>query len=441
MRKGVHTWLTNSSDFKYNYDVQSCDINGRIAAMVSGGIDSMVMLDLLKGSGADFFVVHVNHGIRAEASNDCEFVQKYCSDHGIEFIQYIFDIPSMAKKSKRSIETEARLARRKVADELLNSGKAQKIALAHHADDNAETILMHIFRGSGLDGLKGISESDKIIRPLLNYTREDIEKYAQAHDIRYVVDKTNFDSDYTRNFIRLNVLPLIKTRYPGVVKALNRLASNAAMTLEALDEVLDLSLIEESDDCITLSLKAFESAFAVRYIILAAKKLMPVDITGAQIENVMKLKNAQTGKRAELANGLKAIKEYDRIVFYFEKEDNRDQCVPFAEGIIEFEDKKIHVKSIEPIVERGKTIIAAPVPSGCVFRHRQEGDFFVPYGNKRKTLKKYFIDKKIPSRQRDKLICLCNGNEVLAVIGVEISDKCKIGPKTQSAYLIGEEAI
>ncbi|MCH5164579.1 MAG: tRNA lysidine(34) synthetase TilS, partial [Clostridiales bacterium] len=412
-------------------------ISGRIAAMVSGGVDSMVMLDLLVRGGADVFAVHVNHNIREEADFDCAFVEDYCKNKNIPFIKYSFDIPAMANESGRSIETEARIARRSVIDELIQSGKADRAAVAHHMDDNAETILMHILRGSGVDGLKGIGDSDKIIRPLLNYTRDDIKEYALNNNIRYVEDKTNYDSSYTRNFIRLEVLPLIKTRYPGVVDSLNRLGRSATQTIEALDGGLDDSFIKTEGDTVKLSLAALDSPLAVRYIIKAAKMLMPVDITSVQIQNVLNLSD-RTGSKAELANGLKAYREYDCITFCFDHAAD-DFCVPFAEGITELNGLVIKVQKVQPKLIRGKTIIAAPIPEGCEFRRRREGDSFVPYGGKKKSLKKYLIDKKIPKRLRDDLVCLCLGSEVLAIVGLEISDKCKITSSTTAAYLITKE--
>lgn len=412
------------------------NLRGRIAAFVSGGIDSMVMLDLLVRGGADVFAVHVNHNIREEADADCAFVERYCLDKNIPFIKYSFDIPAMSKASGRSIETEARLARRSVIDKLILSGKADKAAVAHHADDNAETVLMHILRGSGVDGLKGIGESDKIIRPLLAYTRDEIKEYALANNIPYVEDKTNYDSAYTRNFIRLEVLPLIKTRYPGAVEALNRLSRNVAQTIEALDSGLDDSLITKEGDTVKLSLVALDSPLAVRYIIKAAKTLMPVDITSAQIQNVLNLD--KTGSKAELANGLKAYREYDCITFCFDQM-KEDFCVPFTEGKICVGSTVINVQKVAPKPIRGKTIISAPLPEGCEFRRRREGDMFVPYGGKSKSLKKYLIDKKIPKRLRDELVCLCLGHEVLAIVGLEISDKCKITESTAAGYLITKE--
>ena len=411
------------------------NLDGKIAAFVSGGVDSMVMLDMLIQQKADVFVVHVNHKIRLEADSDCEFVQSMCKKLGVEFISYTFDIPSMASSSGRSIETEARLARRQVASELIAQGRADRVAFAHHADDNAETVLMHVLRGAGIDGLKGITQDEKTLRPLLGYTREQIQSYAQQNEILFVEDKTNYDTKYTRNFIRHEVLPLIKTRYPGAVQALNRLADNAAQAVAALDSQIDGSLIKNLGQEVVLSLSALSLPLASRYVITAAKILMPVDVTKAQIQSVLELKNSANGSKAELSGSLKAYRQYDSIVFCFDKPVSRF-CVPFFEGQRVLGSTKLNVKKIEPMPIKGKTVIAANLPEGCVFRHRAEGDKFVPYGGSSKSLKKYLIDKKIPRRLRDELVCLCLENEVLAIVGVEVSDKCKITDQTDSAYLL-----
>ncbi|MBE5730554.1 MAG: tRNA lysidine(34) synthetase TilS [Clostridiales bacterium] len=421
--------------YNISVDIRRENYNGRIAAFVSGGVDSMVMLDLLVKGGADVLVVHVQHGIRPEAQADSDFVHDYCKALGLEFVQYSFDIPAMAKVSGRSIETEARLARKSVMSQLLQSGKVHKAAFAHHADDNAETVLMHILRGCGVDGLKGIESTDSVLRPLLDYTREQIVDYANQNAIPYVTDRTNFDNTYTRNFVRLEVLPLIKTRYPGAVEALNRLAKNASELLMAVDGQLDGSLIRHNGDAVELSLDALKTPFATQYVIRAAKILMPVDITRVQIQSVLALIDSKTGSKAELSGGLKAYREYDCIAFCFDGEVE-DFATQFAVGCVKCGSAVVSVSEISPIPIKGKTVISSDVPGGCVFRRRREGDRFTPYGGQGKSLKKYLIDKKVPKRQRDKLVCLCDGNEVLAIVGLEVSDKCKITEQTRSAYLL-----
>lgn len=421
--------------YNISVDIRRENYNGRIAAFVSGGVDSMVMLDLLVKGGADVLVVHVQHGIRPEAQADSDFVQDYCKARGIKFEQYSFDIPAMAKESGRSIETEARLARKSVMGQLLQSGKVDKAAFAHHADDNAETVLMHILRGCGVDGLKGIQSSDVVLRPLLDYTREQIDCYARQNSIPFVTDRTNFDSTYTRNFVRLEVLPLIKTRYPGAVESLNRLAKNASDLLTAVDAQLDAALIEDKGEVVELSLDALRSPFAAQYVIRAAKILMPVDITRVQIQSVLALMDSKTGSKAELSGGLKAYREYGCIVFCFDSQIE-DFVTEFAAGRVKCGLAVVSVSEVAPQPIKGKTVISADIPSGCVFRRRREGDRFTPYGGQGKSLKKYLIDKKVPKRIRDKLICLCDGNEVLAIVGIEVSDKCRITEQTRLAYLL-----
>lgn len=415
------------------------NFSGTIAAFVSGGQDSMVMLDMLVKGGADLIVVHVNHHIRAEADRDSEFVRASAKRLGLPFYCYEFDIPALAFKSGRSIETEARLARREVLKSVLESGLATVGAFAHHADDNAETVLMHIFRGSGLDGLRGITESEKVLRPLLSFTREQIEAYARNNGITYVEDETNSDVRYTRNFIRHEVLPLVKTRYPAVIETLNRLAENAAETIHALDETMDRSLIKREGDIVYLSLEALSTPLKARYVACAAKQLMPVDITRAQIENVLSLLGSENGKVAELAGGLKAYREYDKITFCHREERARD-CVPFSLGKVTVGGFTVSVEEVKPVWQRGQTIIGC-VPEGAVFRFRREGDEFTPFGGHKKSLKKYLIDKKIPRRIRDSLVLLCRGSTVLAIVGVEISDSVKITDRTEAAYKLTAEEL
>lgn len=392
-----------------------------IVAMVSGGMDSMVMLDKLLPSYS-VTVAHVNHCIRKEADDDEKFVKDYCIKIGVPCLVYRYDVPRLAAESGRSIETEARLCRRRVMS--LLSKQYGEIALAHHAEDNAETVLMHIFRGCGIDGLRGMQERENgIYRPLIELTKQDISDYAAKHNVPYVTDSTNFDDSYTRNFIRLKVLPLIRTRYPSVTRSLNRLAALATRSVDTLNGFMDENMITSCGDEVSLRLEALESPLKARYVIKAAKMLMPVDVENKQIEGVIGLSKAQNGKCVDVVNGLKAYKEYDRIVFTFDKERFEGE-VAFKIGDVKLGDTIVNVKKYEGKICKGKTL--SSIPEGSVFRYRRDGDVFTPFGSKKKLLSDYLTDKKIPKRIRDFLPLLCLGNEVLAIVGVEISQKCKI---------------
>jgi len=213
------------------------DVAGKkIAIAVSGGVDSMVLLDWFfrNVTSSELVVLHIEHGIRgAESCADMEFVAKQCKKRGIEFFCKQVDVPKFAKEQKFSIETAARLLRRR---EFLDFD-ADYIALAHHADDNAESILMHILRGTGLKGACGMQAhgGGRIIRPFIKISRKQIEEYQCLRKVEFVEDLTNADTMHTRNFIRHEVMPVIQKKYPQAVLAINKFAENASDYYEHFD--------------------------------------------------------------------------------------------------------------------------------------------------------------------------------------------------------------
>ena len=195
----------------------------RLALAVSGGKDSMVMLDkilrLKERFNLDVRVVNVNHKIRMNGGEDSRFVADYCKKRGVKCEVYEVDVPEYAAKKKLSLETAAREMRYAV----LNSAakNSDYVCLAHHMNDNAETVLMHILRGSGARGAAGIKPvSNRFFRPLLDETREEIDKYAFENDIPFVYDETNGQIKYTRNFVRHEIMPLLNKVNPDSVRAI-----------------------------------------------------------------------------------------------------------------------------------------------------------------------------------------------------------------------------
>lgn len=418
--------------------------DGKIAIGVSGGIDSMCLLHfVLSCEGIDksnVLVVNIEHGIRGEDSvSDSEFVENYCKTHGVGIYVKKLNVAKDAKKSGRSIETEARLQRKAVFDELLHSGRVSKVLLAHHADDQAETILMHIFRGSGLNGIKGMSiDFGGYLRPFLPLTRREIEEYAQKNDVPYVVDKTNFDINYNRNFVRNEVLPLIKKRWTGVENALIRLSEAAAKEEKFISSLIDPQLIVKSGDVVFLKLEALQNeALAPHYILKALKDFgVQCDFETTHINAVLSLKDLQNGKSVCVVHGVRALREYDRITFLREKSDC-DFCLEFAAGSHVLPFGELTISPCECIPQAGKLRINADaVPDGAVIRNRKEGDIFKPYGGGSKKLKSYFIDKKVPSRIRDTFPLIAFEGRILAICGIQISDDAKLTSHTKRALEI-----
>ena len=204
------------------------DKNLKIGVAVSGGVDSMVMLNLLRDAGAKIVVVNIEHGIRGDASRrDSKFVRNYCKRHEIECLSYNVNSPEYAVEQGISIELAARTLRYEVFDALLNDGVVDVIALAHHLNDQVETVLMRMFRGTGIKGLRGIVDRPGYIHPMLGFTKAELREYASAHRIPYKEDATNFDSEYTRNYIRHEIIPHVKLRFPGFEYAVAKLAKSA----------------------------------------------------------------------------------------------------------------------------------------------------------------------------------------------------------------------
>lgn len=415
----------------------------KIAVAVSGGADSMCLLDL----AAKYFptdriiVLNVEHGIRGEESKrDSEFVRSAAARYCVEFIGKSVDIPALCSDSGRSEETEARLVRKEFFGEILSSGKADKILTAHNAGDRTEGVLMHVFRGSGIRGLIGMSEADgDFIHPLITVTRAEIERYNRENGVEFVTDKTNADVKYTRNFIRSCVIPVINERY-SLDAAINTLSQNAAGDDEFIRSFLDFDgNIASDDDAIYLKETALKTPFALasRYVFEAAKRAgYPTDLGRKQIEAVLSLTGLDNGSRVDLGGGLTAAKEYGSVAFFTDDDNDETEAeeMPFAPGFTPFMDGIVEITTVEPKPVRGKLIIDGDkVPDGAVVRTRREGDEFRAYGGGSKKLKEYLIDRKIPLRKRDKLPLLCYNDKVLAIFGIEISDDVKITENTVNA--------
>ena len=232
--------------------------NQRIAVGVSGGVDSMVLLRALieakKSTDFSFFIVNIEHGIRGRSSeNDSRFVADFARSHGIECRTFKVDSLRRAKEFGETEEEAARVLRYGVFQKLLIDGDCDKVFLAHHEDDQAETVLMRIIRGTGIKGLSGMQKETRgYVRPLLDVSKEEILDFQKKYDVPYVVDESNFENDKTRNLIRNEIMPLLN-RAGDATGSLNRLSRIAADTEEFLS-TLDLPL-EISKDSVGIDVK------------------------------------------------------------------------------------------------------------------------------------------------------------------------------------------
>ena len=295
---------------KYNL-INSKD---KIVLGVSGGPDSIAMLDILRQikdeMNFEMYVAHINHNIRGkEADADEEYVKKYCEKYNIKCFSKKIDVPTIAQDKKIGTEEAGREVRYNYFEEVLIETKSNKIAIAHNKNDKVETIIMHILRGSGISGLKGIEpkRDEKYIRPLIECDRTEIEKYCEDNKLNPRIDKTNFENEYTRNKIRNIVIPYIKQEFnPNIIETITRLSDVIASEDRYIE---DTSIVEykkicilESTNKIELKLKEFNKLDKViqnRIILLSVRKIFgsTQGIEKVNIEDIIKLCNNNIGNK------------------------------------------------------------------------------------------------------------------------------------------------
>lgn len=405
----------------------------------SGGSDSMALLHYLASNqqkwDIEVVAIHIDHGIRENSYIDADFAKEKAKELGVRFYKFRVDAPKIAKENNVSVETAGREARYGVFKTLLRKGLVDKIALAHHMQDQAETILMHIFRGSGVSGAKGMEpiRDNVYIRPMLNTSKEEIMAYIDEYDLDYREDETNTDTSYNRNFIRNVVMKQVLTRWPNAVKAIASFGQAVSEDDEYINKNLyaDAVIVEDEEAKIPTSYFFFDKPIIIRIIFKALKAIgITKDIERKHIDMILDLaKNLENGKRISLPFDAVAIKEYDYITIVNKHKDEVVLNQPFKSGEFEVEGfGRIIVKRVKDCAPRKNVLYIdfRKVPKTAVWRFRQDGDVFEKFGGGSKKLKSYLIDKKIPLRQRKVLPVLADGNEVYVIAGVEISNKVRI---------------
>lgn len=397
---------------------------------MSGGGDSMALLHYLcrhaEAYDIQLSAVHCEHGIRGEASAaDGAFVREICEAWGVPLFMFSADCPALAAARKVSLETAARQFRYGCFDRLLKEGKADLIATAHHMGDNAETVLFNIARGASLTGAGGISDRPGYIRPLLSVTKGEILRYLQENGVACRTDETNADEHITRNAIRLQVLPALEKIVPGASGGIARFA-RLAQEDDALLYELAAPLVAAGEGHAKVFFSEKKPLF--RRACLSALKGMGVekDYTAAHLEALCALKTAKNGERLSMPGNIWAVREYDGVAFYRAR-PREEREIPFTLGRFFLAGREFCAEEC-PARRAGESGYAAleKIPASAVFRTRREGDVFRKFGGGAKKLKEYLIDCKIPRRERDDLILLADGKEILAVLGVEISDRIRV---------------
>ncbi len=438
--------------------------NKRICVALSGGGDSVALLYALKERAGEWNIslsaVNVEHGIRGESSRaDTEFVKELCTKENIPLFCFSENVPRLAEEWGMGVEAAARAVRYRVFLDILRQDKADYIATAHHAGDNAESVLFNLLRGSALTGAGGISEfvnawelaaaispetraedmdilrGKGIIRPLLSVPKSEILAYLRENKLEWREDESNADTGYTRNFLRQEVLAPARERFPSLDKALYNFSRAAREDDEFLYGLARQYLYEEGEVRFVAATEVFKPLF-VRACLLALRHFdVEKDYTLQNLLDICAVAEGENGKAVDLPRGIVARREYGKIAFYRRPSfagAGRSPEYPFGEGEFAFGKLCVRVVRGEHPAEsfalrRPLYIDGARLPGYCVLRTRKEGDVFQKFGSGTKKLKDFFIDEKIPQRLRGGIPLVACGKEVFAVCGVEISEKVKIG--------------
>lgn len=305
----------------------------KIVVGVSGGPDSITLLNVLKNIKEkeiikfNLVVCHINHMIREEAISDEKYVEEYCKKNNIEFFAKRIKVEEMAEKEKIGTEEAGRKARYEFFNEILNKTNANKIATAHTANDNAETVLMNIIRGSGTLGLKGIeAKNEKLIRPLIECKRSEIEKYCKDENLNPRIDKTNFENIYTRNKVRNMLIPYIENNFnPNIIEAINRLSDLSKQENNFLEkltkEAYKKILVEQKKNEIILDLNSFNSQEIViknRLVLYTINILFGTrsGIEKKHIEDIIKLCSNNIGNKFLIPNKKVKILVKNKKIFF-----------------------------------------------------------------------------------------------------------------------------
>ncbi len=418
----------------------------KILLAVSGGIDSMVMAYLFHQQDYKIGIAHCNFSLRAsESDKDEDMVRQFASDHHIPFYTTRFETKSFAKKNRLSVQMAARDLRYNWFEEIRMKNGYDSIAVAHNLNDNIETLLINLIRGTGLTGMTGMKPlSNKIIRPLLFATRQDILTYRNHHKIIFREDKSNADTKYSRNKIRHLVIPVLKEINPSIELTLNETAERFSGLNEIVSEYivrLKESISEEKEQFITFNISQLRTFLHKKAVLF--ELFRPYGITKALLIDLMKVIEGKTGGQI-ITDTHRIIKNRKEIIVSYDEIRNETRYIIKNEellctfpGILSVRNVRITETFEIPSDSHIACIDSQKVTFPMIIRKWKAGDHFFPLGMKqKKKLSDYFIDKKYSRFDKENIFILESDGKIVWIIGDRIDDRFKITKSTKKGLLI-----
>lgn len=416
---------------------------GKILIAISGGIDSVVLTYLCHNFGLHLALAHCNFNLRGDESDADEgFVVELAEDLNIEVFTQRFNTEGYAKDNKQSIQMAARELRYNWFLELAEQLQFDYILTAHHADDNLETFLINFTRGTGLEGLTGIPETNgKFVRPLLPFSSEAIEAFAKANHIKWRDDSSNKLVKYLRNKLRHEVIPILKEINPSLLQSFNTTLKNLNDTADIVEEstnaVLKRAIITMDENHIAFKISEFKKVNNPKAYLFEVFKSFGF----TEWQDLVDLLDAETGKQV-LSKTHRLIKNRDQLLLSSFKHENTPKEISISEGdaqketpsgILFFDKTDAISKSEQNIIYVDKNKLEYPLK----LRKKQEGDVFYPLGmTGKKKVSKYFKDEKLSLLDKENTWLLCSGEAIVWVINRRADNRFRVTDSTKQILKI-----
>jgi tRNA(Ile)-lysidine synthase len=435
----------------------------KVLVAFSGGPDSVFLLYFLNKFKRRFHVelaaLHVNHKLRGiEANEDEEFCRDFCKNLSIDFFSVKKDVKSFATKRKISLEEAGREIRYSELKKNASRNKFNKIATAHNSNDNTETILLNLIKGTGIKGISGIpAKRDNIIRPMLKLTKHEILDYLKQNKLKFRIDSTNLSSDYERNFLRNEIIPLIKTK---LNPSLEDSIFNSSEVFKKFFSLVEKNIkpfltsiqFEKKQKCLKIfpdKVKSLRKEYLGDFLKEAVKRNFLVQLSFNDVNNLISLFSSKTGKRINLSENLSAIKEREEILIFLKNDESI--FVPqkiSVNGSLKIGSKNLIIKDAErKDVKMSKDknleyISGNKTGGNFIVRSWEEGDRFFPLGLKSndaikrgsKKISDFLNEQKIPSILKKKQLVLVCNKKIVWVLGLRLDDRFKLTSKTEKIY-------
>lgn len=435
-------------NFKDNW--VKCGFDEKVSSVllaVSGGADSMVMADLFLRSGIKFAVAHCNFQLRGQdADKDEQLVKDWCAENNIECHTIRFDTQQKVEEWKKGVQETARILRYEWLEQVRQKHCYNTIATAHHANDNAETLIMNLFKGTGISGLHGIpAQNNKIIRPLLFATRAEIRDYVSEHNVPFREDASNASDKYLRNAVRHKLLPLAEELFPGVVVNLNntitRLSEAESLYLEAVNQRLK-KLCDKRGNDIYISIKKLQQTTPLNTICYELFK--PYGFSAAQVPHLIDLLVAENGSvmlsdthRVIHNRGFLIITTIETGTTDLIKVDTIPNTINTSIGDLKFQ-LKDKLSVIPDDVNIACVDADKITKDKLILRKWRQGDYFYPIGMgmKKKKLSRYMVDKKMPIHEKENVWVLESDKRIVWVVGMRLDERFKLTPNTSKVLQV-----